>query len=65
MQEIGYHIIKTFLQLIYSCSEIDNKASQRVSVKIGMNKIKVFKSDGKDKVVYKYKASDLITIKYK
>lgn len=43
---------------IYSYSEIENKASQRVSSKIGMNKIKVFKSDGKEKVVYEYKVSD-------
>lgn len=43
---------------IYSYSEIENKASQRVSSKIGMNKIKVFKSDGKDKVVYGYKVND-------
>lgn len=53
------------LKSIYSYSEIGNKASQRVSEKIGMNKIKVFKSDGKDKVVYEYKVNDLITIKYK
>lgn len=43
---------------IYSYSEVENKASQRVSSKIGMNKIKVFESDGKDKVVYEYKVND-------
>ncbi len=43
---------------IYSYSEIENKASQRVSSKIGMKKIKEFKSGGKDKVVYEYKVSD-------
>ena len=48
---------------IYSYSEIENKASQRVSSKIGMNKIKVFKSEEKDKVVYEYKIRDQTVIK--
>jgi len=43
---------------VYSYSEIGNKASQRVSSKIGMNKIKVYKSDGTDKVVYEYQVSE-------
>jgi len=43
---------------VYSYSEIENKASQRVSSKIGMNQIKIFKSDGTDKVVYRYKVSE-------
>ncbi len=37
---------------IYSYSEIGNKASQRVSSKIGLNKIKTFKKDGIEEVVY-------------
>lgn len=40
---------------IYSYSEVENKASQRVSAKIGMNQIKTFKSKGIEKVVYEYK----------
>jgi len=40
---------------IYSYSEIGNKASQRVSSKIGMNKVKTFKKDGIEEVVYEYK----------
>ncbi|HPD96483.1 MAG TPA: GNAT family N-acetyltransferase [Tenuifilaceae bacterium] len=40
---------------IYSYSEVENKASQRVSAKIGMNQIKTFKSEGIEKVVYEYK----------
>ncbi len=43
---------------VYSYSEIGNKASQRVSSKIGMNKIKVFKSEGTDKVVYEFQVSE-------
>jgi len=43
---------------VYSYSEIGNRASQRVSSKIGMNKIKVYKSDGTDKVVYEYRVSE-------
>jgi len=39
---------------IYSYSEIGNKASQRVSSKIGMNKVKTFKKDGIEEVVYEY-----------
>jgi len=45
------------LKSIYSYSEIENKASQRVSSKIGMNKIKTFVSNGTEKVVYVYKVS--------
>jgi RimJ/RimL family protein N-acetyltransferase len=45
---------------IYSYSEIENKASQKVSLKIGMNKIKTFTSDGMEKVVFEYKASESI-----
>lgn len=40
---------------VYSYSEFENKASQRVSSKIGMKKIKSFKSEGTEKVVYEYK----------
>lgn len=39
---------------IYSYSEINNKASQKVSEKIGMNKTKTFKMDGIEEVVYEY-----------
>jgi len=40
---------------VYSYSEVGNKASQRVSSKIGMNKIKTFRKDGIEEVVYEYR----------
>jgi RimJ/RimL family protein N-acetyltransferase len=40
---------------IYSYSEVGNKASQRVSSKIGMSKVKTFKKDGIEEVVYEYR----------
>ena len=43
---------------IYSYSEVENKASQRVSSKIGLNKVKTFKKDGIEEVVYEYKVSE-------
>lgn len=55
-----YAIEKLGFKSIYSYSEIQNKASQKVSSKLGMNKIKTFKNDGAEKVVYEYKVSDLI-----
>lgn len=48
METLGY-------KSIYSYSETGNKASQRVSSKIGMNKIKTFRKDGIEEVVYEYK----------
>jgi len=39
---------------IYSYSEVGNKASQRVSSKIGMTKVRTFKKDGTEKVVYEF-----------
>lgn len=42
-------------QSIYSYSEVNNKASQRVSSKIGMNISKTFVNDGVEKIVYVYK----------
>lgn len=55
-----YAIEKLGFKSIYSYSEIGNKASQKVSSKLGMNKIKTFKSDGFEKVVYEYKVSEII-----
>lgn len=43
---------------IYSYSEKGNKASQKVSSKIGMNKVKTFKKDGIEEVVYEYRISE-------
>ncbi|TKG95222.1 N-acetyltransferase [Puteibacter caeruleilacunae] len=43
---------------IYSYSEAGNKASQRVSAKIGLQRIKSFKMDGIEEVVYEYKVND-------
>ena len=43
---------------IYSYSEIGNKASQRVSAKIGLKKIKTFKKDGIDEVVFAYNVNE-------
>ncbi len=40
---------------VYSYSEVGNKASQRVSSKIGMNKVKTFRKDGIEEVVYVYR----------
>ena len=40
---------------IYSYSEVENHASQRVSSKIGMNKVKTFRKDGIEEVVYEYR----------
>lgn len=40
---------------IYSYSQYNNIASQRVAQKIGMNKIKTFKKDGILELVYGYK----------
>lgn len=39
---------------IYSYSEAGNKASQRVSSKIGLAKVKTFEIDGIEEVVYAY-----------
>jgi len=39
---------------IYSYSEVGNKASQRVSSKIGMTRVRTFKKDGTEKVVYEF-----------
>jgi RimJ/RimL family protein N-acetyltransferase len=44
---------------IYSYSEIGNKASQRVSEKIGLKKVKTFIKDGIKEVVYEYSENDL------
>jgi RimJ/RimL family protein N-acetyltransferase len=55
-----YAIDKLEFKSIYSYSEIENKASQKVSSKLRMNKIKTFKSDGTEKVVYEYKVSETI-----
>ena len=44
---------------IYSYSEVGNKASQRVSSKIGLNKVKTFKKDDIEEVVYVYRESEL------
>jgi RimJ/RimL family protein N-acetyltransferase len=38
---------------VYSYSEVGNKASQRVSSKIGLIKVKTFTKDGIEEVVYK------------
>jgi len=48
MEVLGY-------KSIYSYSEAGNIGSQRVSSKIGMNKIKTFKKDGIEEVVYAYR----------
>ena len=40
---------------IYSYSEIGNKASQRVSAKIGLKRVKTFSQDGIEEVVYAYR----------
>ena len=48
MEILGY-------KSIYSYSEVGNKVSQRVSSKIGMNKVKTFKKDGIEEVVYEYR----------
>lgn len=50
----NYATEKLRFKSIYSYSEIGNKASHRVSSKIGMKKIKTFKSDDTEKVVYAY-----------
>lgn len=39
---------------VYSYSEIGNEPSQRVAAKIGMKKIKTYKKDGIEAVVYAY-----------
>lgn len=44
---------------IYSYSEVGNKASQRVSSKIGLTKVKTFKKDGIEEVVYEYRECEL------
>ncbi len=44
------------LKSIYSYSQAGNKASQKVSSKTGMNKVKTFKKDGIEVVVYGYTA---------
>lgn len=49
-----YAIEELGFKSIYSYSHVENKVSQRVSSKIGMKKIKTFKSDGIEKVVYEY-----------
>jgi len=43
------------LKSIYSYSEIGNKASQRVSSKIGMKKVKTFIQEGMEKVVMEFR----------
>jgi RimJ/RimL family protein N-acetyltransferase len=48
MEVLGY-------KSIYSYSEVGNKASQRVSSKIGLNKVKTFKKDGIEEVVYEFR----------
>ena len=48
MEVLGY-------KSIYSYSEVGNHASQRVAEKIGMNKVKMFKKDGIEDVVYEYR----------
>lgn len=40
---------------IYSYSEVGNHASQRVSSKIGMNRVKTFKKGTIEEVVYEYR----------
>ncbi|MCI1780010.1 MAG: GNAT family N-acetyltransferase [Bacteroidales bacterium] len=50
-----YAIRKLGFKAIYSYSELENKPSQRVASKIGMSKIKTYKSNGAGKVVYEYK----------
>lgn len=49
-----YAINKLQFKAIYSYSNIDNIASQRVSQKIGFTKVKTFKSNGIEHVVYQY-----------
>ena len=48
METLGY-------TSVYSYSEVGNKASQRVSAKIGMKKVKTFKKDEIEEVVYEYR----------
>ncbi len=55
-----YAIEELGFKSIYSYSEVENKASQKVSSKLGMKMIKTFKSDGIEKVVYEYKVSEEI-----
>lgn len=47
VEELGF-------KSIYSYSEVGNKASQRVSAKIGLKKIKTFTKDGIEEVVYAF-----------
>lgn len=49
---------------IYSYSEVGNKTSQRVSSKIGMNRLKTFKKDGTEVVVYEFKVSEFNSENY-
>lgn len=42
-------------KFIYSYSEAGNKVSQRVSSKIGMKKVKTFKKNGIEEVLYEYR----------
>jgi RimJ/RimL family protein N-acetyltransferase len=43
---------------IYSYSEIGNKASQRVSAKIGLKRGKTFEMDGIEEVVYEFSVKE-------
>lgn len=43
---------------IYSYSEIGNKASQRVASKIGMHRVKTFKKDGTEDVVFEFSVNE-------
>jgi len=50
-----YAIKKLGFKSIYSYSQFENIASQKVASKIGMNRIKTFMKDGIVEVVYEYK----------
>ncbi len=55
-----YAIKELGFKSIYSYSQFENIASQKVASKIGMNKIKTFTKDGIVEVVYEYKEKKLI-----
>jgi len=50
-----YAIEKLGFKSIYSYSEIGNKASQKVSSKIGMKKVKTFKKNGIEEVLLEFR----------
>lgn len=50
---------------IYSYSEIGNKASQRVASKIGMHRVKTFKKDGTENVVFEFSVNEYNSVKNK